>query len=247
MSMDRNANENKKLIDDRQMNSAVAQEKDMYVVNTAENLIQTAGENSLQAGDASNGDTSGGDSPQNTGNALSGLPIESLSCGPIVAVAKGQQESTAVYIDTVRKLAYGGDGTTKDNKAQTLDFTLQRPVVQESGKMTTQNVQISAPLISLVPVPAFTMDESTVDFNMEVKDTSMTDDKTHSDVNSTVSFNSQFGLQSSISGNITSDIEHKHQTDSSATYTIHAQAVQQGPTEGNAKADVAFHQFDGTH
>ena len=63
MSMDRNANENKKLIDDRQMNSAVAQEKAMYVMNTAENLIQTAGENSLQAGDDSNGDTSGGDSP----------------------------------------------------------------------------------------------------------------------------------------------------------------------------------------
>lgn len=152
-----------------------------------------------------------------------------------------------MYIDTMKKLAYEGDGSGKENKAQTLDFTLQRPAVQESGKMTTQNVNISAPLISLVPIPEFTMDESTVDFNMEVKDTSMTDDKTHSDVNSTVSLNSQFGLQSSISGNITSVIEHKHQTDSSATYTIHAQAVQQGPTEGNAKADVAFHQFDGTH
>lgn len=190
MSMDRNANENKKLIDAGQMNSAAAQETAMQVVNTAENPIQTAGENSLQVGEASNGDTSGRDSPKNIGNPLSGLPIESLSCGPIVAAAKGQQESTTVYIHTMKKPAYGGDGSGKENKAQTLDFTFQRPVVQESSKMTTQNVNISAPLISLVPVPAFTMDESTVDFNMEVKDTSMTDDKTHSDVNSTVSFNS---------------------------------------------------------
>lgn len=235
MSMDRNANENEKLIDAGQMNSAAAQEKAMQVVNTAEKLIQTAGENSLQAGAASDGDD-----PKDIGKAFSGLPIESLICGPIVAAAKGQQELTAVYIDTVKKLAYGGNGTAQDNKAQTLDFTLQRPVVQESGKMTTQNVQISAPLISLVPVPAFTMDELTVDFNMEVKDSSMTDDKIHSDVSSNVSFNSWFGLKSSITGNVTSDTEHKRQTDSSATYTIHARAVQQGPTEGMQKLTSLF-------
>lgn len=235
MSMDRNPNENEKLIDAGQMDYAAAQENAMQVVNTAENLIRTAGENNLQAGGKSDGD-----SPQGGANAFSGLPIESLICGPIIAAAKGQQELTAVYIDTVRKLAYGGDGSGKDNKAQTLDFTLQRPVIQESGAMTTQNVKISAPLISLVPVPAFTMDELTVDFNMEVKTMDMTDDKTHSDVNSTVSFNSWFGLKSSITGNVSSDTEHKRQTDSTSTYTIHARAVQQSPTEGMQKLTSLF-------
>ena len=54
-------------------------------------------------------------------------------------------------------------------------------MIQSNGTMTTQDMKISAPLPSLVPIPAFTMDELTVDFNMEVKSTDITEDKTHDD------------------------------------------------------------------
>ena len=108
--------------------------------------------------------------------------------------------------------------------------------------MGSQSCTIHAPLLSLVPLPAFTMDELTVDFNMEVKDMEMSDDKTHEDVSSTVKYNSWFGLDASITGNVTSDSEHKRQTDSSATYTIHARAVQQQPSEGMAKLTSLFAQ-----
>ncbi len=185
---------------------------------------------------ASNGDSggSGVDVKQ-----FAGLPIESLICGPIIAAAKGQQELTAVYIDGIKKLAYAGDDASKTN---TLDFTYTRPVIKPDKTMGTQTCTLSAPLLSLVPVPAFTMDELVVDFNMEVKSTELQDDKTHSEVQTNLSYNSWFGLDASITGTVSSDQEHKRQTDSSASYKIHARAVQQPPSEGMAKLTALFAQ-----
>lgn len=168
---------------------------------------------------------------------FAGLPIESLICGPIVAAAKGQQELTAVYIDGIKKLAYD-----KDNKTNTLDFTYDRPVIKADKTFDTQQCTLKAPLLSLVPVPAFTMDELVVDFEMEVKSSEMKDDKTHEDVSTNVSYSSWFGLDASITGNVSSDSEHKRQTDSSASYKIHARAVQQPPSEGMAKLTALFAQ-----
>ena len=173
-------------------------------------------------------------------DSFSSLPIDSLICGPIVAAARGQQELTQVYIDTVMKLAYkGGEAGGETN---TLNFSYSRPYTKEDGSMGTQDCTIKAPLISLVPVPAFTMDELTLDFDMDVKNSDMRADKTHTDVSSQASFNSCFGLKASISGNVTADSEHKRETDSTATYHIHARAIQQPPSEGMAKLTSLFAQ-----
>lgn len=170
-----------------------------------------------------------------------GLPIESLICAPILAAAKGQQELTAVYIDGLKKLAYK-DEANGDTSTNTLDFTYQRPYIKEDHSIDSQTCSVQAPLLSLVPVPAFTMDEVVVDFNMEVKSQNMQDDKTHKDAGTNIKYNSWFGLDASITGNISSDSEHKRQTDSSATYKIHARAVQQPPAEGMAKLTALFAQ-----
>ena len=163
---------------------------------------------------------------------FAGLPIESLICGPILAAARGQQELTALYIDGIKKLASQDESAKKTNQ---IESHYERPIVGADKKVTVQKCKVEAPLISLVPVPAFTMDELTVDFDMEVKSTELQDDKSHKDASSTVKYNSWFGLDASITGNISSDSEHKRQTDSSATYKIHARAVQQPPSEGMAK------------
>jgi hypothetical protein len=173
--------------------------------------------------------------------AFVGLPIEALICGPIIAAAKGQQQLCAIYVDTVMKLAFvGGDEKQGTNQ---LAFKYTRPVVdQTTKKVTAAPFEIDAPLLSLVPVPAFTMSELTVDFNMEVKNSDLQDDKTHEDVKAHASFNSWWGLDVDVTGNISSDSEHKRQTDSSATYHINARAVQQPPSEGMAKLTSLFAQ-----
>lgn len=76
-----------------------------------------------------------------------GLPIESLISKPIIAVAKGQQELTSVYNDTLMHLLLTDkiDEGTKEKHAE------------------IPNLYIDCPL------PAFTMDELKIDFNMEAK------------------------------------------------------------------------------
>lgn len=162
---------------------------------------------------------------------FAGLPMESLICKPIIAAAKAQQELCEVYIDEIKKLTYK-DGKEETN---TLDFTYNRPIISQDGSVSTQEVTIKAPLLALVPVPTFTMDDLTVDFNMEEKSKELTSDKTREDMSSTVAYNSWFGLDASITGKVSSDTEHKSQTDSSETYSIHARAIQQPPSEGMAK------------
>lgn len=39
-----------------------------------------------------------------------------------------------------------------------------------SEKEKVDKIEITAPLLHLVPVPAFTMEETTINFDMEVKD-----------------------------------------------------------------------------
>ena len=173
-------------------------------------------------------------------SSFAGLPIESLICGPIIAAAKGQQELTAVYVDGLMKLAYK-DGQS-GGETNTLDFNLDRPVQNNDGTVATQQVKISAPLLSLVPVPAFMMDELTVDFNMEVKNSDLSSTETKADVSTTLSYKSWFGLSTQITGNVSSDSSHKRETDSSATYQIHARAIQQPPSEGMAKLTALFAQ-----
>lgn len=175
----------------------------------------------------------------NEAQKFAGLPIESLICKPIIAAAQGQQELTAIYIDTVKKLAYqdGSSGATNE-----LSFQMQRPVVGQDGSITKQDYTIEAPLLSLVPVPAFLVDELTVDFEMEVKESTLDSNKTHADASVTVKYKSWWGLDAQITGNVSSDSEHKRTTDNSATYKIHARAIQQPPSEGMAKLTALLSQ-----
>lgn len=169
---------------------------------------------------------------EDAGEQFAGLPIESLICKPIAAAVQGQQELTAVYIEGVKKLAYQDGDKSKMND---LEFKYERPVINQDGSMGSESCTVKAPLLSLVPLPAFTMDELTVDFDMEVKSTEMSEDKKREDVSSTVSYNSWFGLDVSITGNVSSDSHHKRQTDSTAAYEIHAKTVQPPPSEGMEK------------
>lgn len=188
-----------------------------------------------------------GGTRSDTAKSFVGLPIESLICAPLVAGAKAQQELTAVYVDGIMKLAYQGssDGNTNNNekRTNTLDFTIDRPVAKDDGSIATEKFTINAPLLSLVPVPAFTMDELTVDFEMEVKNSDMSQTETKADVQSKVNYKSWFGLSANITGNVSSDSTHKRTSDSSATYKISARAIQQQPSEGMAKLTALFSQM----
>lgn len=169
---------------------------------------------------------------ESTTASFDGLPMESLIAAPLIAADQGQQELTDVYLDNLMKLAYTSNSTEK----RKLDFKYERPVINPDGTVgQTEGAAISAPLLALIPIPAFTMDELDINFDMEVKNTEKSTGQTHPDASATVSYNSWFGLDTSITGSVSSNTEHKRQTDSSAAKDIHAHATQEPPSEGLAK------------
>lgn len=164
------------------------------------------------------------------------LPIGQLICAPIVAVAEGQAELCRVYLDNLFRLAF----KDKEHKEiNTINFNLQRMIVGENGEAKTQDITVSAPLLSLVPVPAFTMDEATVRFTMEIKEVNTQKNDSSSEVTSDAGF-SKWGFHANISGKVTTSSSNTRTSDHSAKYDIFARAVQQPPAEGMAKLTSIF-------
>lgn len=167
------------------------------------------------------------------------LPIEQLICAPILAVAQGQSQLCRVYLDYLYELAFEKDGDGKSDKTRVIKFNLNRTIITPEGDVKVQPITVEAPLLLLVPVPSFTMDETTVRFTMEVKEVSTSKITSASDVSASSSF-SLWGFKANVSGKVTTSSENTRSSDHSAKYEIYARAVQQQPTDDMAKLTQLF-------
>ena len=174
---------------------------------------------------------------------FTGLPIGLLICQPLIEVAKGQAELCNVYLDQLFRLAFKTMPNLEKGEAveaRTVKFKLNRMVVDAtSGDTKPVTVEVEAPLLALVPVPAFTMEEATVNFTMEVKD-STSDKITQSDESTLQSSLSAWGFSTTISGKVTTSRENTRTSDKTAKYDIYARAAQQPAAEGMAKLSSIF-------
>lgn len=177
-------------------------------------------------------------------NDFAGLPLGLLVSQPIIEVAKGQAELCNVYLDQLFRLAFKSmpDLENEDTsvEARVIRFKLNRMVVDAGGNGTKQaTFEVEAPLLALVPIPSFTMDEATVRFTMEVKDVAA-EKITEGTQTGFQSGFSAWGFTASVSGSVTTNRENTRQTDKSAKYEIYARAAQQPPAEGMAKLSSIF-------
>lgn len=174
---------------------------------------------------------------------FTGLPIGLLICQPLIEVAKGQAELCNVYLDQLFRLAFKTMPNLEKGEAvetRTVKFKLNRMVVDAtSGDTKPVTVEVESPLLALVPVPAFTMEEATVNFTMEVKD-STSDKLTQSDESTLQSSLSAWGFSTTISGKVTTSRENTRTSDKTAKYDIYARAAQQPAAEGMAKLSSIF-------
>ena len=175
-------------------------------------------------------------------NSFVGLPLGLLVSQPIIEVAKGQAELCNVYLDQLFKLAFKtmpkDDSTAVE--ARVIKFKLNRPVVDtSSGSTSIQEVEVEAPLLALVPVPAFTMDEATVKFSMEVKESLAEKSEVGTETGFQASYGA-WGFKAAVSGKVTTSKENTRQSDQTAKYEIYAKATQQPPAEGMAKLSSIF-------
>ena len=172
--------------------------------------------------------------PENIGNEFVGLPLGLLVCQPILEVAKGQAALCDVYLNTLFELAFEYDPQSKEYTTRTIKFKLNRPIINNDGTSGIKTVDVEAPILSLVPVPAFTMEEATVNFSMEIKTQEVDKDSTSASSTSSLGY-SGWGFTANISGNVSTTRENTRSTDKSAKYDIYARAAQQPAAEGMAK------------
>lgn len=172
------------------------------------------------------------------------LPIGMLLCEPVLQTARGQQALCDIYMDNVNRLAFDNPDETDPAKKTTkmISFTYDKPIMdKETGVVSSKTFTMKAPVISLVPLPAFLMEELTVAFTMEVHVTDTDTSKTNKSVSDQTSLSFR-GCSSTISGSISSDTSHTRTTDNSAKYELHLRAAQQPPAEGMAKLTSLFAQ-----
>jgi hypothetical protein len=167
-----------------------------------------------------------------------------LLCEPVLQTARGQQALCDIYMDNVNRLAFDNPDETDPAKKTTkmISFTYDKPIMdKETGVVSSKTFTMKAPVISLVPLPAFLMEELTVAFTMEVHVTDTDTSKTNKSLSDQTSL-SFWGCSSTISGSISSDTSHTRITDNSAKYELHLRAAQQPPAEGMAKLTSLFAQ-----
>ena len=188
----------------------------------------------------------------NMADQFKGLPMEDLIGGPLMAACKAQiklAKSTAEYIREVglqehevldsdnKPIVTGQDESGKDIhqkefKTRQVDFSYKKPIANSAGtSITPHEVNISAPMLAIVPVPALLVEELEVDFNMEVK-SSATE---HKEMKAEGGFDATIGwgpFQASIHGSVSSKDEQTRTSDNSAKYHVKVRAKQQEVPEG---------------
>lgn len=169
-------------------------------------------------------------------SAFTDLPMGLLISQPFLEIAKGQAALCEVYLETISKLAYDTKGSTsKEKNTRVLSFEYTKPIIDAStGQTKNQNYTINAPLLSLVSVPAFFMEEASVSFSMDVN-VATSDTSNHSEEAAMNVSSSFWGIKASISGKVSSNSTKSRQTSSTAKYDIYARATQKEPAEGMAK------------
>ena len=195
-------------------------------------VLQQAKENSVK--------TEGVEKTEKLGEGIEGkfkgLPMRELIGGPLFAAAEAQEKLASIAWDYYQKIAYNTDDNgVPDGTTRLLEFTLDRPVVQDGVVSADNNkVTVKAPFIGLVPIPSLLIDRVDIDFQMEVTDTNSTTDNTSAEASTNIS-SRWFGVNVGISGKVSSSRENTRSTNQTAKYQVHVTASQQPQTEGLSK------------
>jgi len=171
----------------------------------------------------------------NISEQFRGLPIEELIAAPLLASAQAQGKLAGVTTDFIQSV--GMDKKEDDTmKARTVDFSYERPVTDNEGNTVQEESKLSVPLLSIVNTPNLSINLVDVDFNMEVKSSTINTSETSKSATINASYKAWYSpVKVSISGSVSSKDISTRKTDNSAKYQIHVSAEDKGTPEGLMK------------
>jgi len=105
------------------------------------------------------------------GTELSTLDFESLIGGPLIAAVHAQVQSALATVNFVKQVGFkppsGGTvdaGNQTTGEPATVTFQYKKEVPKPDGTSELEDVQLSVPLLSILPIPYLRIDEVDIDF-----------------------------------------------------------------------------------
>lgn len=170
---------------------------------------------------------------------FSGLDMGALIGGPLKAACDAQIMMAKATSDFIQHVGMDDVDASGVRKVRTVDFSFQRPSTAGDGNgIGMEKVNLSVPLLSIVKIPALSVDDVNVSFDMEVK-SSVSSEKTS---DKSGSLDAKMGLKVgpftadvSIKGSISAHESNTRKSDNSAKYHVEVHAKDTGMPEGLAK------------
>lgn len=199
---------------------------------------------------------------------LTGVPVQHLIGAPLVATCQAQMQLAESIYEFIEQVGFDPvqtrgvptePGRSTKRKARQVEFSMTRPSKAQDGTINEEKVDMSVPLLSIVPIPNLQVSNLTVDFQMTVEtqqvnrdsfDLSVSTDTSSSDNrNTSLTANSDDGDGNTSSfnrsnssarsfalhGQVASHHDQTRSTDTSAKYSFHVEAKQMPPSEGLLK------------
>ena len=170
---------------------------------------------------------------------VSGLDMEKLIGGPLIAVCNAQTMLAASTVKFIEDIGLEQADDKGIRKVRTTSFSFTRAATDEEGKgVGSEEVSMNVPLLSIVKIPTLAVDEVDITFDMEVKSStsseSSNDKKGELDANMGLKIG-PFSMDVKIKGSISCHEKNTRSSDNSAKYHVQVHAKDFGMPEGLAR------------
>lgn len=160
------------------------------------------------------------------------LPMEQIIGGPLQAVIKAQSMAASTTANFIKQVGLSTSGTS--SVARTVDFSFDRKKVQDDGSTSNETVNLSVPLLTIIPVPYIRVQEALIDFQCTVSSSTIDTSKSSFglDVSASGGF---FGCDFSVNASYSTESTHQSEVTRTATLKVQVKAVQDQMPAGLSK------------
>lgn len=172
-------------------------------------------------------------------NEFSGLDMSALIGGPLLSICDAQTMLAKSTVSFIEQVGLNEAAGSAPRTVRTTAFTYTRAADGRDGGGTgTEKMSLEVPLLSIVKIPTFEVDEANITFDMEVK--SSTSSESSSDKSGELEANAgvkvgPFHMDVKVKGAIACHESNTRSSDNSAKYHVDVHAKDFGMPEGLAR------------
>lgn len=121
---------------------------------------------------------------------LGSIPYEAVIGGPLNAAVEANAQASQVATQFISDVGFVTDEVEGTTEPVMVTFSYEKTVVDDEGNESTESFDLSVPLLLMLHVPYFEVEEVTIDFNVRLNSVQ------------TFAASSKFNIDSSASGSV---------------------------------------------